>query len=180
MACHLVPLRLLLSLVGGLALLASPVSQGLAESPVFEQTSRWEQDYARFATFASVQEPGFYYDESAAEPEAGPEHIRDNAFLVEEAFNQEAGEVQHIFNWIIAWSRLPGIDTRDFINTYTMEIPLGSQLHQFSFTTQFLTAFENPDVGPAVQQGDVGDTFLNYRYQLLSNDEFLWCARASR
>jgi hypothetical protein len=57
-----------------------------------------------------------------------------------------------------------------------MELPLGSQKHQFSFTTQFLTAFEQPGGGPATQQGDVGDTFLNYRYQLLANDDFLWCA----
>src|SRR5688572_11597896 len=28
-----------------------------------------------------------------------PAHIRDNAFLVEEAFNQQPGGVQHIFSW---------------------------------------------------------------------------------
>jgi hypothetical protein len=57
-----------------------------------------------------------------------------------------------------------------------MELPLGSQKHQFSFAIPFLTAFEKPNGGPAVQQGDVGDIFLNYRYQLLANDEFLWCS----
>src|SRR5262249_42968534 len=74
----------------------------------------------------------------------GPKHTRDNAFLVEEAFNQEPGEVQHIFNWIDFWDRTPHGKTRDFSATYTMELPLGSQKHQFSFTTQFLTAFEKP------------------------------------
>ncbi len=113
--------------------------------------------------------------ESASE-EGGPEHIRDNAFLVEEAFNQEKGEVQHIFNWIHLWDWPGASKTRDFAATYTMELPLGGQKHQFSFTTQFLTAFEYPSGGPATQQADVGDTFLNYRYQLLDNDEFLWCA----
>ena len=34
----------------------------------------------------------------------GPEDIRDNAFLVEEAYNQEPGVVQHILNWSNAWS----------------------------------------------------------------------------
>lgn len=106
----------------------------------------------------------------------GPEHMRDNALLVEEAFNQEKGEVQHIFNWINQWDRARGLRTRDFLFNYTMELPLGSQKHQFSFTTQFLTAFERPDGGPSVQQGDIGDTFLNYRYQLLADDSFLWCA----
>ena len=120
------------------------------------------------------------YEPGAAGGEAEPEHIRDNAFLVEEAFNQEAGEVQHISNWIILWDRFSGGHSREFANTYTMEIPLGSQKHQFSFTTQFLTAFEHLNGSAASQEGDVGDTFLNYRYQLLADDEFLWCApRAS-
>ena len=77
----------------------------------------------------------------SAEPQEGPEHIRDNAFLVEEAFNQEAGEVQHIFNWIQLWDGAGAGRTRDFLFAFTMEIPLGSQAHQFSFTTQFLNAF---------------------------------------
>ena len=106
----------------------------------------------------------------------GPQDIRDNAFLVEEAYNQEPGVVQHILNWSNAWDRTPQGHTRDFLFTYTMEIPLGSQTHQFSFTTQFLTAFEKPNNAPATQQGDIGDTFLNYRYQLLADDEFLWAA----
>jgi hypothetical protein len=120
------------------------------------------------------------YEPGEAGGEDEPEHIRDNAFLVEEAFNQEAGEVQHISNWIILWDRFAGGHSRDFANTYTMEIPLGSQKHQFSFTTQFLTAFEHLNNSAATQDADVGDTFLNYRLQLLASDEFLWCApRAS-
>lgn len=105
-----------------------------------------------------------------------PEHIRDNAFFVEEAFNQERGEVQHVFNWINFWDRANGTRTRDFNFTYTMELPLGGQKHQFSFTTQMLTAYERPPGGPPEQTGDVGDTFVNYRYQLLADDDFLWCA----
>jgi hypothetical protein len=111
-----------------------------------------------------------------AKAEEGPKHIRDNAFLVEEAFNQEPGDAQHIFNWINLWDRTPQSRTRDFAFTYTMELPLGSQTHQFSFTTLFLTAFEKPHGGQARQDGDIGDTFLNYRYQLLADDDFLWCA----
>src|SRR5262245_35729829 len=66
-------------------------------------------------------------------------HIRDNAFLVEEAYNQEKGVVQHIFNWVNLWDRTNESRTRDFLATYTMELPLGSQTHQFSFTTQCVT-----------------------------------------
>ncbi len=109
-----------------------------------------------------------------------PAHIRDNAFLVEEAFNQETGVVQHIFNWVHAWDRTTLSRTRDFAFAYTMEVPLGSQDHQFSFTTQFLSGFEKARGDPGANQGGVGDTFLNYRYQLLADDDFLWCApRAS-
>jgi hypothetical protein len=112
-----------------------------------------------------------------AEPtDEPPGHIRDNAFLVEEAFNQEPGVVQHIFNWINLWDHFPGGRTREFAWTYTMEIPLATQKHQFSFTTQMVDLFENPTGGAAEHQGGVGDTFLNYRYQLLDDDEFLWCA----
>src|SRR5262249_6170393 len=75
----------------------------------------------------------------------GPKHIRDNAFFVEEAANQEPGVVQHIFNWINLWDHTPNGRTRDFAFTYTMELPLGSQTHQFSFTTLFLSSFEKPD-----------------------------------
>ena len=105
-----------------------------------------------------------------------PKHIRDNAILVEEAFNQEPGEVQHIFVWQNFWDRTGRGHTRDFALAYTTELPLGTQKHQFSFTAQYLTSFEKPNNGPAAQEGDVGDTFLNYRYQLLASDEFLWCS----
>ena len=110
------------------------------------------------------------------EAKAPPKHIRDNAFLVEEAFNQEPGDVQHIFNWVNAWDRSRQGHTRDFAFAFTMELPLGSQTHQFSFTTQFVDGIELPNNSEPVQQGGVGDTFLNYRYQLLADDEFLWCA----
>lgn len=124
--------------------------------------------------FAAGETNSVETEKTAGPP--GAQHTRDNAFLVEEAYNQEPGVVQHIFNWINTWDRVPGLRSRDFVMTYTMEIPIGSQTHQFSFTTLFLTQFEKPAGGPATQQGDIGDTFLNYRYQLLADDDFLWCA----
>ncbi len=108
--------------------------------------------------------------------EKEPKHIRDNAFLVEEAFNQEQGQAQHILNWVNLWDRTPQGRTRDFTWNYTLELPLGSQAHQFSFTPQVLSAFEKPRGDSATQPGGIGDTFLSYRYQLLADDDFLWCA----
>ena len=55
-----------------------------------------------------------------------PFAISDNSFLVEEAFNQEAGVFQNIFGMLRtdnAW-----------IPAFTQEWPLGSQKHQFSYT----------------------------------------------
>lgn len=125
--------------------------------------------------FTGNDKPAANADEKKAAKE-GPRHIRDNAFLVEEAFNQEPGDVQHIFNWLNFWDRSPEGRTRDFGFFYTMELPLGTQKHQFSFTTLFISAFEDPNDASATNQGGVSDTFLNYRYQLLADDDFLWCA----
>jgi hypothetical protein len=135
---------------------------------------RWLDDRMS-VLFIRGQDPASNGAGGAAEEE-GPAHIRDNAFLVEEAFNQDAGVVQNIFNWTNTFDRIPGGRTRDFLFAHTMELPLGLQTHQFSFTSQFLGAFEKPDGGPAMNQGGVGDTFLNYRYQLLADDDFLWIA----
>ncbi len=72
----------------------------------------------------------------AAEPLA----IQDNSFLIEEAYNQEAGVVQHIFTY-----------TRN-VATFTQEWPVRGLTHQLSYTL------------PAQRGG--GDALLNYRYQL--------------
>ena len=56
-------------------------------------------------------------------PAAG---VQDNSFLIEEAYNQEAGVVQHIFNL-----RRQG---HDWSFAFTQEWPVGSQTHQFSYS----------------------------------------------
>ena len=80
-----------------------------------------------------------------------PFDIVDNSFLVEEAFNQEAG----VFQNIVTATR--SADGRvDF--SFTQEWPVGGQTHQFSYTIPF-----------AVATGvhGVGDVLLNYRLQVL-------------
>src|SRR3972149_6968918 len=54
---------------------------------------------------------------SAQAQDEGPKHISDNSFLVEEAYNQEPGVVQHIFNWIPTWDFSDG-QRRDFTFLY--------------------------------------------------------------
>ena len=76
--------------------------------------------------------------------------IADNSFLVEEAFNQEAGVFQNIFGAM----RLQGT----WGAAFTQEWPLFSQTHQLSYTLSFLDTTEH---------SGVGDALLNYRYQAL-------------
>lgn len=82
--------------------------------------------------------------------------IRDNSFLVEEAYNQEAGVVQHAGLLL----RASGGDGWQF--TFAQEWPLWSQRHQFSLSV--------PVMGGTGATG-LGDVGLHYRYQLLGGGE---------
>jgi hypothetical protein len=80
-----------------------------------------------------------------------PPPIQDNSFLVEEAYNQDRGVVQHIS----LFSR--GSKSHDWTYTFTQEWPLRGQRHQLSYTLPLLRV--DGSTGP-------GDVFLNYRFQL--------------
>ena len=84
-----------------------------------------------------------------------PVPIRDNSFLVEEAYNQEARVVQHIS--VLSFIR----DGDGWEYGFTQEWPVGSQRHQFSVTVPILNAADATGVG---------DVALNYRYQLAFDD----------
>ena len=77
--------------------------------------------------------------------------ISDNSFLLEEAYNQEAGVVQHVATGMAA----DGIVELGF----TQEWPLFSQRHQISYTLPLLRLDD---------QTRWGDVEIQYRYQLLS------------
>jgi hypothetical protein len=82
--------------------------------------------------------------------------IEDNSFLIEEAYNQGHGVVQHISTF----SRRLG--TSDWVYAFTQEWPVRGQRHQLSYTI--------PLAHTADQSGartGVGDVALNYRYQVL-------------
>ena len=95
-----------------------------------------------------------------------PSAIQDNSFIVEEAFNQESGVVQHIFN-LVHFNK----PQEDFVFTFTQEWPIFSSLHQMSFTIPHAFLNSNAING-------FGDVLINYRYQLLTQDQ--WAAAAPR
>jgi hypothetical protein len=84
-------------------------------------------------------------------------HIADNSFLIEEAYNQESGVVQHISTF----SRLEGGGAWDF--GFTQEWPVPGIRHQLSYTVPVLHS-DGSGTG-------VGDVLLNYRYQLVGDGE---------
>jgi hypothetical protein len=86
--------------------------------------------------------------------------IMDNSFFVEEAYNQEPGVVQNIFNGIYGRENFSPPTRQTFDTFFTQEWPVVSQAHQFSYTIPYGFVWEN---GHNVN--DVGDVFLNYRYQ---------------
>ena len=87
-----------------------------------------------------------------------PEAIQDNSFLIEEAYNQEDGVVQHI-NTFTRFRQ-----SQDWIYTFTQEWPVGGLKHQFSYTLPWLRVQSAPD-----GRSGIGDIALNYRYQLLGD-----------
>jgi hypothetical protein len=99
-----------------------------------------------------------------AKPASTPVPISDNSFLIEEAYNQESGVVQHIFNY-----------RRDrdggWLATFTQEWPLGGPLDQLSYTLP-LQSWTRPGGGLGAA---IGDLAINYRRQILGRgDEPVW------
>jgi hypothetical protein len=96
----------------------------------------------------------------APPPPPGEPRISDNSFLIEEAYNQERGVVQHINGF------LRGASSGDWLYTFTQEWPVPGQRHQLSFTlpVQRLTLEDGAATG-------LGDAALNYRLQVAGMGE---------
>ena len=92
----------------------------------------------------------------AAQQEEGPAPIADNSFLIEEAFNQERGVVQHISTF----ARADGGGAWAY--SFTQEWPLHGMRNQLSYTVPV-----QHDEADGTGVGDIG---LNYRYQLVGVD----------
>jgi hypothetical protein len=88
-------------------------------------------------------------------------HIQDNSFLVEEAYNQEQGIVQHINAFSRMWN------SKDWSYSFTQEWPApGNWRHQLSYTLVGMRVAAYSGTGAGM-----GDTVFNYRYQAIGSGE---------
>ncbi len=98
--------------------------------------------------------------QQSAAPAAEP-GIQDNSFLVEEAYNQNFGVVQHISSFTRFWN------SKDWNYSFTQEWPVpGDERHQLSYTLVALHSGGLPGSGVGI-----GDVLLNYRYQLVGSGD---------
>lgn len=104
--------------------------------------------------------------EEADKPATRPiDGIRDNSFLIEEAYNQEPGVVQHV------WTARFGADHRGDANARTWDLdfsqewPIFTQKHQFAYAIPY--SFVDED---AENASGIGDLELKYRYQLFMEE----------
>ena len=91
--------------------------------------------------------------------------IHDNSFLIEEAYNQEPGVVQHIqsFHYVKDGS---------WTYSFTQEWPVPRETHQLSYTVPVLRVTGPDETG-------FGDVALNYRYQAIWTEEAALAPRFS-
>lgn len=120
---------------------------------------RWRQRLVTAAwLLLSCVAPATSRAGEAAAP-GDPPPIQDNSFLVEEAYNQERGIVQHIQIFERekggAWSY-----------AFTQEWPVPKETHQLSYTVPVARAR-----GQSGWNAGLGDIALNYRYQLAGSGE---------
>jgi hypothetical protein len=88
-------------------------------------------------------------DDDDQRPAAG---IKDNSFLIDEAYNQGPGEIQHI----LTLQR----QQRDWYLAFTQEHSLGSQTHQISYSIPYLRLRSDGQ-----RARGIGDVEVTYRYQ---------------
>lgn len=91
------------------------------------------------------------------ESTAATPHIQDNSFLVEEAYNQDPGVVQHISQFVRT------ARSGAWLATFTQEWPVGGIRNQLSTTMPLART----DAGAR----GLGDFGINYRYQLVGDGE---------
>lgn len=92
--------------------------------------------------------------------------IQDNSFLLEEAYNQEDGVVQHI--QVFKYFK----KSKEWEYRFTEEIPVPKQAHQFSFEIPVTHLHEADKTG-------LSDMQLNYRYQAIFQDKIALAPRLS-
>jgi len=93
----------------------------------------------------------------AAEDREPLSPLEDNSFLIEEAYNQEAGVVQQLGTFLRG--RGGG-----WVASFTQEWPVPGQAHQLSYTLTYGRAGEGGARG-------LGDVLVNYRYQAVYQED---------
>lgn len=92
--------------------------------------------------------------------------IQDNSFLLEEAYNQEDGVIQHIQSFQY-------MEGGNWAYSFTQEWPVPTQKHQLSYTIPYLRRHDGePETG-------FWDVLLNYRYQAIFKDPVAFAPRVS-
>lgn len=100
-----------------------------------------------------------YAASACAQDAKGEKPIQDNSFLLEEAYNQEYGVVQHINAFRRGWT------SKEWEYTFIQEWPVDTApRHQLSYTMPAL----RPDLSSGA---GVGDIALNYRYQVIGSGD---------
>ncbi len=107
---------------------------------------------------------GLALAQSTEAPRRTVDGIRDNSFLIEEAYNQEAGVVQHIWTARFGADHRGEPSTRSLNLSFTQEWPVFAQTHQFSYTVPYIFLDEDGE-----HASGIGDVLLNYRYQLFKD-----------
>lgn len=125
--------------------MGKPLAPGLALAPFLVAATLASAVPEATSGLRAAEEAGLLSTTAAAP-------IRDNSFLIEEAYNQEAGVVQHISTF----SRERG--TGAWLYSFTQEWPAPTVLHQVSWTLLFVRPGDEGSEG----WGDIG---VNYRWQ---------------
>lgn len=94
--------------------------------------------------------------------------VADNSFLISEAYNQEAGVVQHILGCRFDTTRNGGVTTRETTLDFAQEWPVFSQRHQLSYDIPLASV----DDGVSRHTG-LGDISALYRYQAYLDEKTL-------
>ncbi|GAM08351.1 hypothetical protein OR1_00622 [Geobacter sp. OR-1] len=113
--------------------------------------------YFILAGFVLLTRPGFAEE---------VKKIQDNSFLLEEAYNQEDGVIQHIqvFQYLKK--------SKDWSYKFTQEWPVPKQAHQLSYDIPVNHVHEGDNTG-------IGDIQMNYRYQAIFQDKIALAPRFS-
>jgi hypothetical protein len=100
--------------------------QGLAQAPAPAPKAACKQSKVNCRqNIADDENNANANDSTKSDPEERP-GTQDNSFLVEEAYNQEFGVVQHMQSFQRLWN------SKDRIYTFTQERPLPRPRHQLS------------------------------------------------